>query len=192
MKENLMENIQKFVEDNKAELKYSSGKNTFTVEIHEDVDINYIHSAIENVIENVEKQDFAYDLIDVMLPYYYISLFTDIPAPMTDEENVPDYEQCMKIAMKLELRERMFEASPVIGEYISMIEKNIWRKLEYKKALKSLMPWESLMDGLDQFYEILDTLGEFAEQQKDVNIEGLVSQINDVSSKLALVEELKK
>lgn len=192
MKENLMKNIQKFVENNKTELKYGSGKNTFTVEIHEDVDINYVHSAIENVIENVEKQDFAYDLIDVILPYYYISLFTNIPAPMTDEENVPDYEQCMKIAMKLELRERMFEASPVIGEYISMIEKNIWRKLEYKKALKSLMPWESLMDGLDQFYEILDTLGEFAEQQKDVDIEGLVSQINDVSSKLTLVEELKK
>ena len=54
-----------------------------------------------------------------------------------------------------------------------------------------MVPWESLMDGLGQFYEILDTFSEFVDQQKNIDVDSLASQINDVASTLSLVEEMK-
>lgn len=186
MKKTLMENIEAYMAQEKKTIDFE----TFKVEVNEDVDVNEIHNAIEFIVNAVVEQDWSYDLIDIFESYYIISLFTNIPVPML-EDDIPDYTKCLEICQKLDLRTVLYEASGVIFEQISMLEKNIWRKLEYHKAMLTLVPWESLMDGLSQFYEVLDTLSEYVDQQKDVDIENLASQINDVASKLRLVEEMK-
>ena len=190
MGEALIKSIDTFISNNKKYIEFGTGKKGFQVEINEDIDINDIHNAIENIVDNVIKQDYSYELIDIMLPYYIMDIFTNIPTPMV-EENIPDYKRCLDICIGLQLKEKLFESSVVVAEYITMLEKNIWRKLEYKKARLTLIPWESLMDGLDQFYEILDTFSDFVDKQQDIDVESLASQINDVASKLTLVEEIK-
>lgn len=191
MDEALMKNIDAYIADTKKKIEYGVGKKGFVVEINEKIDINDIHNAIEVIVDNVVDQDYSYELIDILLSYYIIKLFTNIPAPMADED-IPDYERCLDICIKLQLKNVLFENSIVVAEYINMLEKNIWRKLEYKKARLTLIPWESLMDGLSEFYEILDTFSEFVDKQQDIDIESLAGQINEVTSKLTLVEEMKK
>ena len=190
MEKTLMENIEAFIVENKKHIEFGKGKQGFIVSINENIDIDDIHNAIETIVDQVVGQDYSYELIDILMSYYLITLFTDIPAPMV-EEDIPDYEKCLEICIKLGIKEKLFGTSPIVAEYISMIEKNIWRKLEYKKARLTLIPWESLMDGLGQFYEILDTFSDFVDQRKDFDYESLAGQINDVASKLTLVEELK-
>lgn len=190
----LFKNIEEYMvntTNEKKTISYSNGKDAFNVEVNENIDLNDIHAAIETIVENVIDQDWAYDLIDILSSYYIIDLFTNIPAPMMDND-IPDYEKCLEICLKLNLKQHLCEISDIVFDYISMLERNIWRKLEYKKTLTALIPWESLMDGLNQFYEVLDTLSEFAEKQKDVDIEALTGQINDVATKLQLVEDMKK
>lgn len=190
MEKTLMENIEAFIVNNKKVIEFGTGKQKFNIEINEAVDVDDIHRAIDLIVDQVIEQDYSYELIDVLMPYYLIKLFTNIPVPML-EEDIPDYKRCLDFCINLQLKEKLFAASPVVAEYISILEKNVWRKLEYKKARLTLIPWESLMDGLGQFYEILDTFSEFVDQQKNIDVDSLASQINDVASTLSLVEEMK-
>ena len=48
------------------------------------------------------------------------------------------------------------------------------------------------MDALDEFYKILDEIDEIAESQKNVDIEGLMGQLEEISKGLKSVEENDK
>jgi len=191
MAKTLMESIEDFIVEDKKYIKYGTGDDIFKVEINEDASLDDIHNAIVMIVDNVENQNFAYYLIDILEAYHILNLFTNIPVPMISDET-PDFEKCYDICLKLQLKYYLTQTSNIVLNHISMIEQNVWRSLEYKKSLKALIPYESLMAALNQFYEILDDLDKVVEAQKDIDIEVIANQLNEVTSKLSLVEEMKK
>jgi len=191
MAKTLMESIEDFIVEDKKYIKYGTGDDIFKVEINEDASLDDIHNAIVMIVDNVENQNFAYYLIDILEAYHILNLFTNIPVPMISDE-IPDFEKCYDICLKLQLKYYLTQTSNIVLNHISMIEQNVWRSLEYKKSLKALIPYESLMAALNQFYEILDDLDKVVEAQKDIDIEVIANQLNEVTSKLSLVEEMKK
>lgn len=107
-------------------------------------------------------------------------------------EYIPDYQRCYIIATKLNLKEQLAEASPVIADMIYLIEKNIWRKLEYKKSLTALIPYESMLDVMSEMYSLLDDLNQYIEKYADVDIDNIATRISDVSKQLSIVKDLKQ
>lgn len=183
-----MKEIESYISTEEKFIKVGTGKNSLRINIIEDVSVDDIHAVVESISDAIVAQDFAYTLFDILLPYHIVNLFTNIEAPMI-EEDVPDYEVCYKFCIQFDLVNKLAEVSPIVAEYIGVIEKNIWRTLEYKKALTALIPYESLMDALGEFYRILDDIDKIAEAQKDVDVEGLVKQLGEISAGLASVEK---
>lgn len=176
---NVLEYIEALTED-KCTIEYDDG--AYTVGVNEDVDINAVYSAINNIVDNVVEGEFEYELIDIMLPYYYIDLFTDIEAPMVVDngEEYPDYMKCYEIATRLNLEYELTQASTMVAGYIYMMTQNIWRRLEYHKSEGAFIK-RQLLDAISTFYEIMDDLDQFVEQQGDIDVEGFVSQLNDMT-----------
>ena len=161
----LLEAIEEYVKKHRKTPTISLGYNptsdktsAIEIAINEDVDFNDIHEAIDIIVDNVVDNDFAYELIDYMLDYYIIKLFTNIPVPMDGDS--PDYEQCIRIAVALDLMNELGNKSDLVRYYIDVLNKNIWRKLEYRKALTSILPFNELMSALANFYEIMDAIEE--------------------------------
>jgi len=178
------------VENKKTISAHYAGK-SFKIDVNENINIYDVDGAIDMIIHNVVEQDFKYSLIDVLESYFILKLFTNIEPPMVDE-NIADYEKCHEIVVKLQLKEILCEESYIIADYISMIEQNVWRGLEYEKSLTALTPYESLLDALANFYEILDAMEKFAEANQDIDVEKLTKQIEDISSQISLIDEMKK
>jgi len=59
----------------------------------------------------------------------------------------------------------------------------VWRKLDYNKAMLSVMPFNDLMDGIAEFYAILDEIAEAS--NADVNLDEFKATINDLADKLS-------
>lgn len=193
-KKTLMENIEERIANDDKYITIDDRLGRFKIKVNENVDVTDIHSAIMTIADEVENQNFAYTLIDLIEAYYIIELFTDIPVPTIkydDGVEVPDYQKCYVISTKLQLKDRLFGTSLIVGSYIELLEKNVWRILEYKKARLTLLPYESMMDALNEFYEMMDDLGKYVENQKDIDVEALAKQIGDVATKLSIVDDLK-
>lgn len=186
-----MKEIESYISTEEKFINLGTVKEPIRIEIIEDVDVDDIHAVVESIADAIVEQDFAYTLFDILIPYHIINLFTNIETPMVAND-IPDYEACYKFCVQSNLINILAEESPVVAEYIGVIEKNIWRTLEYKKALTALIPYESLMDALNEFYRILDEIDEVAEAQKDVDVEWLMKQLGEISAGLASVEEESK
>lgn len=184
--------IKGFLEKKSVPINVSDGPmgEVFTIHVSEDVTPSQIHSIVESIAYQVEQQDFAYTLIDILKAYYILDLFTDIPVPMKTEdgEEYPDYEACHTICTRLNLEEEIYEQVPLVGRYIEMLEQNVWRKLEYEKSLK---PYSELSEALAEFYEILDDLNEIVENQDEESINDLLEKVNDVAKELEQVRNVK-
>lgn len=161
------------------------GDDEFVLTVNENIDINDVYNAINNIVENVVEREFEYELIDLMIPYYLISLFTDIDVTTIKDgdEEYPDYEQCYKIATVFNLEYELTQVSPLVAGYIYLMNQNIWRRLDYQKSQGAYLKRE-LMDAISTFYMIMDELDEVAEQQKDIDVDGFVSQLNEISEAL--------
>lgn len=170
------------------------------IEINEDVDLRLLDKVIDTIVEQVVAQGFKYSLIDIMEAYYIIALFTNIPVPTIDDKTkdgedgdiIPDYQKCYVIEKRLDLSNELMEASPVICDMIIMLERNVWRQLEYKKALLSLTPYDSMLDVMSQMYELLDDLNKYIEQYADIDVDNIADRISDISKQLSVVKDLKE
>lgn len=193
----LAQNIGNYINVGKKTLKYNAkGKAPFEIEINENVPFNIIETSIKIVVDMITDKcferngsDFDYELMDEFLPYLFISLFTNIPVPYIEsedenEERVVDYEMCFQIYTALDLRYRTFEVSPIVAEYMGIVEKNIWRRLEFAKQ-KVLRDKEYA--ALSEFYEILDDLSDVVKKQEEITpekIDEFVSSFNELSETL--------
>ena len=188
MKKISMKQIENYISTEEKFIKLGNGKKSIQINIIEHVDVDNLHAVVESIANEIVEQEFAYTLFDILLPYHIMNLFTNIEIPMV-KDDIPDYEACYKFCIKFDLINKLIDESSIIAEYISMIEKNILRVLEYKKALTSLIPYESLMDALNEFYRILDEIDKVVETQKNIDVESLISQINDISTQLSSLDE---
>lgn len=167
------------------------GEVVFTLTVNEQVDFENIFQAINDVVDNVVEQEFAYELIDLMLPYYQLSFFTDIEPPVLkdeDGEEYPDFVQCYKIATYLNLEYELTQVSPLVAGYIYNMTQNIWRKLEYKKSEGAYIK-NQLTDALVHFYEVMDEIDEVVAQEKNVDVEGFISKLNEMTEQLNLLNK---
>lgn len=172
-------------------IEYTDNGNTkFVVNVKENIDYDDVYTAIVTIVDQVVNKDFEYSVIDIIMPYYLISLFTDIPTPLTSD-NEPDYQKCFDIVIGLDLEENLC-AFPIVANYISIIEKNVWRKLEYYKALKSIMPFDGLISALGEFYEILDDLNDVVESQKNIDFDDILNESKNLNEQLSKLNSLKE
>ena len=167
------------------------GDDDFTIVVNEDVDIDDVINAINTIVENVVENEFEYELIDIMLPYFLIAYFTDIEIPMVydedEDEEYPDYIGCYKIATMLNLEYELTQTSPLVAGYIYMMNQNIWRRLDYHKSQGAYLQRE-LMDALSTFYQVMDELDDVAEKQKDVDIDDFMTKLTEISNALQEIQ----
>lgn len=176
---NALDYVNAALEEEKT-IEYGDGE--LLLIVNEKIDVDDIYNAINTIVENVVEREFEYELVDLLLPYFLIDLFTDIDAPMytEDGEEFPDYVACYKIATVLNLEYELTQVSPLVASYIYLITQNIWRRLEYHKSYGAYMKKE-LLDALSTFYQLMDDLDEMAEQQKNIDVDKFVMQINEIS-----------
>ena len=79
-----LEYVESALEEEKT-IEYGDGE--LLVIVKEDVEIDDVYGAITNIVDNVVEREFEYELIDLMIPYYLIALFTDIKPPIIEEED---------------------------------------------------------------------------------------------------------
>lgn len=180
MAKTLMENIESFIDVKNKDIEFKNSNSKFNITINEHVDLDKIHDAIEMIVANVVEQNFAYDLIDILFSYHMINLFTNIPVPMQkDETDIPDYKKCFDISLGLNLKHRLFEESHTVGEYIKMIEVNVWRKLEYKKAMREN---DAFAFVCDKAYDLLEFVNDaITKANTDVDPKTLASGLGQLS-----------
>lgn len=179
---NALEYVKAFMDQNKT-IEY--GDNELLITVNDNVNIDDVYNAITTIVDNVVEREFEYELIDLMIPYYLMKLFTDITPPMVEEngETYPDFQKCYEIAICLNLEYELTQVSPLVAGYIYMLTQNIWRRLDYHKSHGAYLKQE-LMESLSAFYEIMDELDKVAEQQNDIDLDGFMKQLNDISQSL--------
>lgn len=163
-------------------------------EVKEDVTLVQIDSAVDMIVKNIKEQEFKYSVLDVMLPYYIMGLFTNLPIPMiTDEggDEYPDYQKCFMICTRLDLKQNLIDRSDIVRAYIEMLERNVWRQLEYEKARLTLLPFESLMDGLSSFYEVMDALEEYTDKYSSEDIDKIAAQLTEMADNVTKLHLVK-
>ena len=156
-------------------------------EVKEDVTLVQIDSAVDMIVKNIS-------VLDVMLPYYIMGLFTNLPIPMiTDEggDEYPDYQKCFMICTRLDLKQNLIDRSDIVRAYIEMLERNVWRQLEYEKARLTLLPFESLMDGLSSFYEVMDALEEYTDKYSSEDIDKIAAQLTEMADNVTKLHLIK-
>lgn len=185
---NKYEEVINYINDIEA-IKKTIEYEDFTVVVNEQVDFNDIFNAINVIVENIIEQEFAYELIDLMIPYYLLQLFTDIEPPMLqddDGEEYPDFVTCYKIATYLNLEYELTQVSPIVAGYIYALTQNIWRRLDYKKSEGSYIK-EQLTDALVHFYEVMDEVDDMVSQEAQVDIESFMEKLNEISEQLDII-----
>ena len=75
MGEALIKSIDTFISNNKKYIEFGTGKKGFQVEINEDIDINDIHNAIENIVDNVIYVDLNQSIDGIFSQFIDISIF---------------------------------------------------------------------------------------------------------------------
>lgn len=188
MNDTLMEKINKYIEPETVELIFGEGSDSFVVKINSEVSSGMMSAIIERIAMMVKWNGFTYDLFDILLAYYVISLFTDIPIPTKkdkDEKTIEDYEKCYTICTSMNLIDEICHASPTIAAYIEFIEKNVWRKLEYYKTVEAN---EKLMALSDKAYGLLDTLEDAFDNVTPEMFSEIVEGLKLVSENPSLIE----
>lgn len=179
--------IENYMQSGQKQIAYGS-RDKFVVEINENVDFNEVHAAIDNIVENVMEQDHSFEVIDLLMGYYVLKLFTNIPIPVVKDEDAdddyrPDYSKCNEIVAKLDLMNKLAATSNVVAFYLDVLIKNVWRKLDYNKALLSVMPFNDLMDAIAEFYTIIDEIANVATQ--DIDLEKFKSTLDEFADKIS-------
>lgn len=179
--------IENYMQSGQKQIAYGS-RDKFAVEINENVDFNEVHAAIDNIVENVMEQDHSFEVIDLLMGYYVLKLFTNIPIPVVKDEDAdddyrPDYSKCNEIVAKLDLMNKLAATSNVVAFYLDVLIKNVWRKLDYNKALLSIMPFNDLMDAIAEFYAIIDEIANVATQ--DVDLEKFKATLDEFADKIS-------
>lgn len=169
--------------DQKKTIEY--GENDLVINVRDNIDVDDVLNAIATIVDNVVEREFEYELIDLMIPYYLMKLFTDITPPTIekDGEVFPDFQKCYEIATCLNLEYELTQVSPIVAGYVYFMTQNIWRKLDYHKSQGAYIKRE-LMESLSAFYEVMDELDQAAEQQKDIDLDGFVKQLSEISTAL--------
>ena len=188
MDRDLAAKINEYIQDAPKQIMYGNSKNGFSVEVNENIDFNEVHSAIDNIVENVMEQDQVFEVIDLLMGYYVIKLFTNIPIPVVEDKDAdgdyrPDYSKCNEIVAKLDLMSKLAATSNVVAFYLDVLIKNVWRKLDYNKAMLSVMPFNDLMDAIAEFYAILDEIAEAS--NADVNLDEFKSTLDEFADKIS-------
>lgn len=203
-KKTLMQSIENYIKTENKTMRYGTGKDAFTIEINEKVPFEAIDRVIELVVDSVvsgnedNTHGFDYEIMDEIMPFLFISLFTDIPTPIiVDESGNPildedgetsvDYVKCLHIYTALDLRYRIFEVSPIIAEYMGIIEKNIWRRLEFIKQ-KQIQDKE--YEAIGEFYSILDDLSGVVDAQSDITpekVDELIGSFKSLSKEISVL-----
>lgn len=185
MTNTLLTQIEKYIEPKTIEIEFEDAG--FVIEATDYIAPGQLSAAIDAISTMVRINDYTYELIDILMGYYAISLFTNIPIPTTIDEagdEVDNYEKCYDICMRLGLIEALCEASSNIAEAIAYIEKNVWRKIEYTKTIKAN---ESLMLLCDKAYEMLENLdGVLGGVDIDM-LNNIAEQLQETTDKLSLV-----
>ena len=163
------------------------------IHLTEEVNILMLMSAIDNIVDAVAEQDFAYELLDLVESYYVLKLFTDVEIPMTDEEDIPDYVKCYELCVAYDIKNAIWDESVILSEYLSYLEKNVWRKLEYRKSNTAQ---QKLTEALEEFYIVIDMLAEGAEyiqsDEKMSELNDKLSQMNDMVNSLKNIDIVAK
>ena len=181
---NALEYVKTLMDEPK-EISYDDDE--YILVVNEDIDVDDVYSAITTIVEAVVDREFEYELVDLMLPYFYIDLFTDIQAPIIKDENgdeYPDYIECYKLATLLNLEYELTQVSPIVAGYIYMMTQNIWRRLDYHKSQGAYIQRE-LTDAIGAFYEIMDELDQAVDANKNLDVDTFASQLAEISTALA-------
>lgn len=185
MKNTLLNKIENHIKPKTVDVKFED--TDIVIEVTDYVSTGELSAAVETISDMVRLNDYTYELIDILMGYYVISLFTNIPIPTTGDgdEEMEDYQKCYDICMRLNLIDALCETSDNITESIAFIEKNVWRRLEYTKAMKAN---ESLMLLCDKAYEMLENLDGLLGGVDIDMLNQIADQLGDTASKLSLVE----
>lgn len=178
MENKLMENIEKYIEPRTFEIPFYLGEEEFTVIVSDDVSTEALLTTVELITSAIESDNFEnYCWFEIFIAYSVMALFTNIPIP-TNEDGTPDYMKCYKICTGMGLIDNICARNANIEDYIALIEKNVWRRLEYKKTVRAN---ESLMFLCDKAYDMLEGLDEIMSKVKDVDIESIGSQLGELT-----------
>lgn len=184
----LLGKIETYIKDTTTTLNFGDKSNGFTLTVTDYVDADTLASIVDDIVLKVKISDFDYYLFDILMSYYAISLFTDIPVPTikTDETEVPDYTKCYDICTRLNLVDALCDASEPIADYISFIETNVWRKLEYYKGMAAN---EALSMVCGKVYDLLDGLEDMVEKTRDVDLQTVMSNLKEASAQVLDLKE---
>lgn len=189
MKDTLLKNIEKYIEPKTITLSFNDGE--FKVTVTDYVAPGILAAAIENIETMVRINDYSYELFDILMGYYTVTLFTDIPVPQRkgeDGEMVDDYEKCFDICTRLNLTDMLACESDSIAYSLAFIEKNVWRRLEYCKTMESN---SALMLLCDKAYEMLENLDGLMGKFDIDNLNKIADTLGDFTQNLSLVENPK-
>ena len=185
----------KDIESTEKTLEYENddGDEVFVLVVNEQADFDDVYTAINTIVDAVVDQEFAYELIDLMIPYYLLQLFTDVEPPIiTDEktgDEYPDYAQCYKIATYLNLEYELTQVSPIVAGYIYALTQNIWRRLDYHKSEGAFIK-QRLNDALLHFYEIVDEIDEVLADEAEMDVDGFMRQVNKIAEQLDTLKNI--
>ena len=185
---NLLGKIERYIKDDTTTLNFGDKSNGFALTVNDYVDADTLASVVDDIVLKVKISDFDYYLFDILMSYYTISLFTDIPVPTvkTDEAEVPDYTKCYDICTRLNLIDALCGVSDYIADYISFIETNVWRKLEYHKGMAAN---EALSMVCGKVYDLLDGLEDMVEKTRDVDLQTVMSDLKEASAQVLDLKE---
>lgn len=190
MNNTLIEQIDKYIKPENFEVSVDDGD--FFITVTTDVSPSILSDVIDRIVSLIKWNDFKYELFDVLMAYYVISLFTDIPIPMKVDENgkeIADYEKCYRISCALNLTNLLCENSIIILNYIELIETNVWRKLDYLKTLQSN---EALMTLCDKAYDVLSNMDALFENVDIDYLNSITQELGNVTEKLSLIGDAPK
>lgn len=186
MKNTLLENIEKYIEPKTITLNFNDGE--FEVAVTDYVAPGVLAATIENIETMVRINDYSYELFDILMGYYTVTLFTDIPVPQIkgdDGEMVDDYERCFDICNRLNLTNMLACESDSIANSLAFIERNVWRKLDYRKVMESN---SALMLLCDKAYEMLENLDGLLDEFNIDNLNEIADTLSDFTQNIALVK----
>lgn len=183
----LLNTIEKLIREDTFTLDIGAGVNRIKIKVHDYVDVDDLSDAVQDIVFRVKANDFRYEVFDFMLGYHIIKLFTNIPIPMIDDEAI-DYARCYDICTRLNLIDRLCEKSNNIAAYIAVIEKNVWRKLEYDKVMATN---ENLNILYGRVYNFIDNLDTLLSQVEDLGFDKIASELINVTDKISFIEDLK-
>lgn len=186
--DSFMENIDKYIDNDEFLLEFiDDDGESFTVKATDYVHFADISVSIETIVDHVAGKNYQYEYFDLALAYCVIDLFTEIPVPMTTDENgeeIIDACKCFDICTRLGIIKALCETSDNAAELIAVIEKNVWRRLEYLKTMEST---SGLNRVCDYAYDLLIKIDDVIDGYSNVNLKEATDVLKDTLTKLNIV-----